>query len=169
MKRIIKTGFFAIIALIGLLLVYTFLIEPVIWRSKNRSELIAILKQAIGPDQQEPIAGGTGLAVTYPDGSWLTIRYRDTHAGSVSSIAIAHDSAGGWHESTEHYCALLGAARDIAAGRNGIRIPEPPPPEAKGRHYWSSNLAAIVNSETLNEATHHLKQLGFSPIAVDAK
>ena len=168
MKRIIKTGFL-IIAIVGLLLAYVFFIAPFIWRSKNRSESIAVLKQAIGPEQQEHIAGESGLAVTYPDGSWLTIRYRDTHGGPVSSIAIAHDSAGGWHESTEHYCALLGSARDIAAGRNGMRIPEPPPPEAKGSRYWDSNLAAILNSKTLNEATHHLRQLGFSPIVVDAK
>jgi hypothetical protein len=48
-----------------------------------------------------------GVFVPLRDGSWIAIRYRDTHAGRIAALAVARDSGGGWFQSEYHFCGAL--------------------------------------------------------------
>src|SRR5262245_49751225 len=99
-RRIIKY-----LGLIGggalvLLLLFAFVIEPAIWRWNARRKAFALLGAAKSPGALEAVAS-QGISLPLKEGSWIAIRYRDQHAGSISSfvggissLAVAHDSGG---------------------------------------------------------------------------
>jgi len=62
--------------------------------------------------------GQRGIALEYPDGSWIAIYYDDVHSGVSWSLAIARDSAGAWYESDRHFC---GALESLRAGLYELR------------------------------------------------
>ncbi|HWN94909.1 MAG TPA: hypothetical protein VNT99_07740 [Methylomirabilota bacterium] len=48
--------------------------------------------------------GRWGAFVPLRDGSWVAVRYTDTHAAPGYSCAVAHDSGGEWLYSSHHFC-----------------------------------------------------------------
>jgi len=79
------------------------LIDPIFSRMESRR----LLSNAATPEQLEEAVGTLGVFYTFPDGSWLAIRYRDSHAGGIWSMAVARDSGGGWYQSSEHFCGAF--------------------------------------------------------------
>ncbi len=69
-----------------------------------------VLAAASTAQQLQAAVGSLGVFYTFPDRSWLAIRYRDSHA-SIWSVAVARDSGGNWYESREHFCAAFSVAQ----------------------------------------------------------
>lgn len=83
-------------------------IGPVIERHRARKALADAT-----PSTLESAVGPLGAVFHYPDGSWLAIRYRDSH-GILWSLATALDSERKWFESTEHFCGNFMLARNLS-------------------------------------------------------
>lgn len=82
-----------------------------------RWEAQRILSAAASPEALQRAVGPLGAFFTFPDGSWVAIRYRDSHAGGLWSVAIARDSGGQWYQSREHFCGAFSSfsqVRDIS-------------------------------------------------------
>lgn len=107
MKRKVKYAALAFLFCFVLLFAY------VVWGSLfiapffARREARRLLSTASSPQQLQEAIGSLGAYYPFPDGSWLAIRYRDSHAGGIWSLAVARDSGGNWYESREHFCGAF--------------------------------------------------------------
>ena len=104
MKRILKITVVGVLLLIAAYLLSMFVVYPLAWKSRERKESIHVLETAQTEDELAHAVGRLGIFLTFPDDSWLAIRYRDTHQGTVICSAVAHDSGGAWFESSHHFC-----------------------------------------------------------------
>ena len=86
-------------------------IDPFFSRWQSRRLLAA----ASTPEELQAAVGGLGAFYTFPDGSWLAIRYRDSHTCGIWSVAVARDSGGNWYESREHFCGAFVVRRNYRA------------------------------------------------------
>lgn len=99
-------------ALSGLLVVLFMWISflyPVFGSRHARSEAISRLKAAKSEAELRGAIGGLGLFIESTNGWWIAIRYRDSHAGGIWSVAVAKDSGGQFYESHHHFCGTLSA------------------------------------------------------------
>ena len=121
MRRALRISIIAVVILaLPAFFLYALVIYPVIRPTLWRWESTSALQNANDEASLRKAVGGLGAFVPLQDGSWIAIRYNDTHAGSNDSLAIARDSAGGWFESTHHYCAELGGfGRWVEAQESG--------------------------------------------------
>jgi hypothetical protein len=81
--------------------------DPYVWPREVRTESKALLLAARTSEDLKQAIGPYGAFVAAGDGSWIAIRYRDTHAGHILSLALALDSEGHWYESRRHFCGSL--------------------------------------------------------------
>lgn len=96
------------------LFVWFAFVYPVFGSRQARTEAIARLKAAESEAQLREAIGGLGLYLQSTNGWWMAIRYRDSHAGGIWSVAVAKDSGGQFYESHHHYCGKLPAfGRDL--------------------------------------------------------
>jgi hypothetical protein len=105
--RASKVSLVALFAIFAALALMVFVLEPMTWKWRVRRESLSILGAATSTNALLEAVGHLGIFISLQDGSWIAIRYRDTHGGRIDSMAIARDSGGGWFESTEHYCATV--------------------------------------------------------------
>ena len=107
MKRIIKTVAAAILLLVFAFILFTLVIYPAAWRGLARRESIRLLEEAQTTNEFALSVGSLGIFLPFEDHSWMAIRYRDSHAGQVSSSSIVRDSGGSWFESSHHFCGMF--------------------------------------------------------------
>ena len=96
-----------LVALLALLVVILINFSEPAWTWHTRWESKRLLAAAKTTNELTEAVGKLGCFLTFPDNSWMAIRYRDTHGGILASSAIVRDSGGTWFESTEHYCAAV--------------------------------------------------------------
>lgn len=82
---------------------------PVFGSRHARSEAISRLKAAKSEAELRDAIGGLGLFLESTNGWWIAIRYRDSHADGIWSVAVAKDSGGQFYESRHHFCGTLSA------------------------------------------------------------
>ncbi len=78
-----------------------------------KQESITILKNSKTHDELKKAVGPLGIFIQIKDGSWIAIRYTDTHSIPSWSLSIALDSNGKWFESKRHFCGRLRSYRVI--------------------------------------------------------
>jgi hypothetical protein len=112
----ISIGAAVVIALCGY--IYFFLFVPYAWRADTRKASIEVLSKSQSHEQLEEAVKPYGVLVYAKDGSWVAIRYRDTHYTSpIQALAIGKDSGGRWYSCDRHFCGWLTAfARERARG-----------------------------------------------------
>lgn len=104
---------YAVIAFAAYIGHFSAIIDPAIERIRARKAL-STTKSA----DLETVVGSFGTVLRFPDGAWLSIRYRDSHSFAPWSLATAYDSDGTWYESDEHFCAMLRVVSKIDAPSN---------------------------------------------------
>jgi hypothetical protein len=73
-------------------------------RDRAEAASFRILAQARPGEELAQAVGDLGVVLRLRDGGWVAVRYRDCHAGSLWSSAVARDSGGTWFVSSVHYC-----------------------------------------------------------------
>src|SRR4051812_43996917 len=93
-KRKLKYAAAVLLSFVLLLFAYVTWLHLFIDPFFARREAQRLLSAASTPQQLQEAVGSLGASYTFPDGSWLAIRYRDSHARGIWSVAIARDSGG---------------------------------------------------------------------------
>jgi len=156
-KIIIVTPLLVVVALIAAFLLWLFVINPVIWQRNTNEESIRILASAKSTDELAAAVGSLGLLLTFPDGSWMAIRYVDTHAGGCS-LAVVRDSGGQWFTSRHHFCGELGTYhqqydyQEMMREHGGVEHDE--------LQKYPIHVVAI--SQSLDTARDQLLKIGFT-------
>jgi hypothetical protein len=167
--RIFKRILFGLVVVFVLLLLLVFVGEPMTWHWRVRRESVAALSAAKTTNELQQVVGVLGVFIPIRDGSWVAIRYRDTHAGRIASLAVARDSGGNWFESDHHFCGAF------AAYRERLRMEEIRSELAKlgetdtnlttsARSDTFVALDAITSAASLDDARKQLSKLGFEPL-----
>ncbi len=147
--------------------------EPRVWLSRARQESVARLSAATNDESARAAVNSLGTFLTFTNGDWVAIRYRDTHAGRVQSHALARTSDGRWLESERHFCGTIqGLGRRAAEWRDK---------DAESREFWLSSwqesgparntnsvpseldLLPLLEASNLDSAVQALLRLGFRP------
>ncbi len=106
-------------------------------------------------NELDKAVGDLGIVLTFPDGTWIAIRYLDRHepAEAFFSTAVARDSADGWFHSDHHFCGSLNAYRHTIVGKQGL---------AKADiDSTFEGIHAVATSPDLATARKNLKALNF--------
>jgi len=158
MKRTIKIIGATLVLLVMAFLLFPFAYGP-FWELRARRESIHILAKT---DAKAELASASNLFLTFPDESWIAIRYRDLHAGGVHSTSIARDSGGQWFESSRHFCALFDGYRSSYE----IYRLEKELGETEDFHDSSGfeSIHAVAMAPNLDSAREELIKMGFQPL-----
>jgi hypothetical protein len=140
-----------------LLAVLTFGAHPIIWRRSTRNESIRLLSEAATPEALAK-ALGRGMMIYRPDGTWIAIRYSDSHGPTLNSLAIAKDSGGKWHESNYHFCGAFRSHQRLGEMADQSN-------EIDGSDEIGAHINKLYTAETLEAARKSLRDLGFVEMA----
>ncbi len=83
------------------------------WNERRQS--FALLAAAEDREELMDAVTRLGVVLDLPDGEWIAIRYRDSHAWYGYSIAVALTSDGCWLESWHHFCGQFAHYRNNVA------------------------------------------------------
>jgi hypothetical protein len=147
-----------LVLLVVALLLFPFVYGP-FWEFRARKESIRILAKT---DAKAELAGVSNLFLTFPDESWIAIRYRDLHGGGVHSTSIARDSGGQWFESSRHFCALFDGYRSSYE----IYRLEREVGEIGDLNFSRGfeSIHAVAMAPGLDSAREELVKMGFQPL-----
>lgn len=116
---------------------------------------VRILQAAKTTNELDKAVGDLGIVLTFPDSTWMAIRYLDRHepAEAFFSLAVSRDSKDGWFYSDYHFCGYLAAYRHSIMGKQGLA----------GADVDTNFEAihAIATSPDLATARKNLKALNF--------
>ena len=152
-RLIIIVVCFAIIALVAYGMFLQKYIGPVIERQIARHSF----PKATAAELEDAV-GDLGAVFHFHDGSWIAVRYNDSHSMAPWSFAIALDSGGLWFESTEHFCGAFKANRDerdmIVIATIDAKVgtaSEPPDNQPQHRGEWVRLLATSPDLATARQ------------------
>jgi hypothetical protein len=103
-KKVMKIAAIVACALILLLVVFPGYVAAVVGPLFDRIHARRALSHAKTPEELRTAVGKWGAFFPLRDGSWVAVRYTDTHAAPGYSCAVAHDSGGQWFYSRHHFC-----------------------------------------------------------------
>ena len=132
---------------------------------RSLSESRQLLGSAETVEEREAAAGRLGGYFEFRDGSWVIIRYRDTHTFPGYSMALALDSSGIWYLSRKHFCGrIMGYKREKEifirmAAELGDPTMEEVDAQLKERF---PHLHSLAESQDLTEAQSRLLSMGFA-------
>jgi hypothetical protein len=168
--HIFKRILLGLLAVLLLLLLLVFVVEPMTWHWRVRRESIATLSAAKTTNELQQAVGGLGIFIPIRDGSWIAIRYRDTHAGRIASLAVARDSGGSWFESDYHFCGAFAGYRHERRSMEEIRSELAKLGETdtnlttRARSDTAAALDATYSAASLEDGRQQLSKLGFEPL-----
>ncbi len=116
---------------------------PIFGSRRARAEAISQLKAAKSEAELRGAIGGLGLFLESTNGWWIAIRYRDSHAGSIWSAAVAKDSGGQFYQSHHHFCGTLSAF-----GRDWENY-------SAGRREANEQTDSVVREQSMKELEEH--------------
>ena len=108
-----------------------------------------LLSAASTSQELQQAVGSLGMFYTFPDGSWLAIRYSDSHTNGIWSIAVARDSGGNWYQSQEHFCGTFRFVRDLQ--QRSLDFGEPAEVPSDERSRWIQQLGASPDLQTARQ------------------
>lgn len=168
--RALKVALVGMLALLAALVIVLFVFEPMTWQWRVRKGSVSILRAAQSTNELRDAVGYLGIFIPQQNGSWIAIRYRDTHAGRVESLAIARDSGGGWFESTNHFCGTFliyqrEQAREEALRVELSRIGEPDAGNISSNRSERMRILDEMHAATsLDDGRKGLLKLGMVPL-----
>lgn len=140
--------------------------------ARVRGDAVKALSAAHTQDELRAATGELSTCLHMPDGSWIAIRYRDTHHYPNWSLAVALCSDGTWYQSERHFC---GSLQSYESERKLIKSGEMDATTAAasiqnllerelGGKFW-----LVEESGNLAAGKQCIESLGFSPFSADAK
>jgi hypothetical protein len=106
------------------------------------------LTAANSVEELREVVGHLGPVFEFPDGSWVALRYRDSHGLFGWSSTVGRDSNGNWYTSDRHFCGLFKTHRHRRnEGEEGI-----------------VEVVAVEEARTLEEARPRLIDLGLRSV-----
>ena len=139
-----------------------YLLAPLWDKWKFERQSLRLLCKAHGVEELQKAVGPLGIVFKFSDGSWIAIRYKDSHAGPGWSKAIAMDSVGRFYESDFHFCGSFMVYRKEKQRYKGIN--ELLPEEERIRPQFTGILRqidSIASSPNLPRGREQLLSLGF--------
>lgn len=85
-------------------------------RHETEAESFRTLAAAESVEDLREAVGHLGIVFEYPDGSWLALRYRDSHGVGMWSSTVGSDSGGNWYVCDYHFCGRFKTYRLLAGG-----------------------------------------------------
>ena len=140
----------------------------VMWSNRTSHESKQLLLAARTTNELAQAVGQLGHFLSYPDHSWVAIRYRDTHSGMLASSAVVRDSGDAWFESTVHYCGAFSGGmhniyRILEMDRELRELGETNSP-ANTRSGHDLEILNLVTATNLAAARKNLEAMGFKRI-----
>lgn len=136
-----------------------------VYIARARTDSAKILRRASTDEELKDAAGRLGVVLRVKDGSWIAIRYRDSHGLPFWSSAVARCSDGSWYENDYHFCGTFSfytQARDqIASGEYSedfVRGTQ----DHLASGPTTSACQKIESSNDFATAKGHLEGLGFT-------
>jgi hypothetical protein len=162
-----------LVVLVGIAipLAISFLPNPAIARARNRS--IQLLAEAADAPAMEQAVGSLGIIFHLANGSWIAIRYVDTHYGGIWSSSVALDSQGDWFESDVHFCGQFKIYRD--RWDHTLEVLQNPRTPKDEKNWWLENCPVeaapapiwhLEASPGLKSAREKLLALGFKQLNI---
>ena len=162
-KRLILGTCIALCVVLMLLLVFPSYVAAGIAPPLVRAKARRVLAAARTPDELHQAVGSLGRFFPLEDGSWVAVRYRDSHTAGYS-CAVALDSGGGWFYSSRHFCGrfqhydvIQKKTRELAAAMGDDEVALQAALREKDKDLY--DLAA---AKTLSAARSQLLNMGFS-------
>jgi hypothetical protein len=144
------------------LIVWLGVVYPAMWQIDTRKDSLRILASAKSTEDLTAAVRPLGLFLTFPDKSWMAIRYSDMHGWSIRSVALVRDSGGQWFESHHHFCGMLAVYREkyeMQRTRRELGDTE----DVKFLSHSSYNgIHAVAESKNLEEARKQLLKIDFT-------
>ena len=165
--RVVKIAIALAVMLVLCVSAFIFVVGPALWKSGTRRDSTKALKVAQTEEQLREAVKPWGVFITAKDGSWVAIRYRDSHAGGILSLALAKDSGGEWFESQRHFCGTLPsyARRRLEYAANTNMLVEMFPVRTNRFSMPSyQQLEPVFSAVTLQALREALGNLGFKPM-----
>jgi hypothetical protein len=85
-------------------LVFSGYVAAVVGPPLDRAKAHRLLTAAKSLTELRIAVGSLGRVFVLGDGSWVAVRYTDSHAYPGYSCAVALDSGGHWFYSSQHFC-----------------------------------------------------------------
>jgi len=148
------------------LFVFVFVIHPAIAPIQARKSAKRMLSSATDKVQLQEAVGSLGLLITYTNGQWIAIRYRDSHAWPGFSSAIALDSDRRFYESRIHFCGRLSAYARIAERQKAVVEELAAQGETNTVNFLSgfADIHAVASANDLKSGIPQLLKLGFQQL-----
>lgn len=156
MKRIFVAALLFIICAV----LYPFVAPLVVGRvrlPRVEHDAVAELAACTTRSEFDDAVGDLGVVLDIADGSWIAIRYDDSHYYCYSS-ATSLDSEGYWYRSREHFCGLFSTYRQVRADIE-ICDDETLVPYLQKR--YPESVREIENQRRLLDARSKLTDIGF--------
>ena len=160
--RKVATIVISLVVVLGAAVVYYYaVVYPQNWYSRTQGDCVRILSGAqTTNDLQRPDVLSWGAFIALTNGSWIAIRYCDSHSGGLFSCAVARDSAGGWFESDRHFCGMLSGFWAELKTRQGLSAEEM---RATGIEPWT-NVVTVARTNSWGVPTiEELIPLALAP------
>lgn len=129
-------------------------IETPLWEQRTMRKSIRELSAVTRP---EMLAAKVerGRLFTFPDGSWLALRYRDTHAYHFGSSGVSYDSDGKWLAGNHHFCGSLNEPtfRNLADRQRNWRIELKRATNADDRKFYQDFIDATEKRRDCSSST----------------
>jgi hypothetical protein len=147
-------------------------VEEYVFPKRARHDAVKALTSTNSTNKLAALKGTFGKFFSFDDGSWLVVRYKDTHSGFVGSYALTRDSDGKWLESKYHFCGMLGyldkgAARDARLAEELAKVsknderesaqqaPDPTEQETGMRRLMEATNAAALGAVLIENFEFH--------------
>ena len=142
----------------------------VIWSKKTCRESLKILAAARTTNELAQAVGSLGCFLTFPDKSWVAIRYKDMHRGMIASSAVVRDSGGVWFQSSRHFCGTFSGVRHSLHNQLSMEEDLRKLGETNNPTYKFSGkmleMLLLEKSSNLVAARKNLEAMGFKRIDV---
>ncbi|MFA6544647.1 MAG: hypothetical protein WCS99_09500 [Limisphaerales bacterium] len=163
-KKVIKIAAIVVCVLILLLVVFPGYVAAVVGPPLDRIQARRAFSRAKTPEELRGAVGHWGAFFPLRDGSWVAVRYTDTHAAPGYYCAIAHDSGGQWFYSSHHFCGRFRIyfqfekrTRELAAATGDT---EAEVQSSLSRH--DAQMFGLATATNLAAARAQLLTMGFS-------
>jgi hypothetical protein len=162
-RLLVATGMVLCLALI-VLFVFPGYVAAVIAPPLDRAEARRVLTAAKTPEDLRKAVGSLGRLFVLRDGSWVAVRYTDSHAYPGYSCAVAVDSGGRWFYSSRHFCGrfriydrIERRTRELAAA-----VGDDEATVQRALRRQDEELYDLATAATLDAARAQLLKIGFS-------
>ena len=144
-------------------LVFSGYVAAVVGPPLDRAKAHRLLAAAKSPTDLKTAVGSLGRVFVLGDGSWVAVRYTDSHAYPGYSCAVALDSGGHWFYSSQHFCGRfrIYAQTEKRTREFGSAHGDDEATVQRALRDQDQELYALASAATIDAARTQLLEIGF--------